>query len=239
MKLVSKATDKIGWDFAPHENFLTNQLRPLLLTAAGLAGHEQTVTEAKRQFTAFIKDGDKKAVHPSLRRTVFSIAVKNGGHSEYDALKKEYSNTTSVDGTEIILASLGRLQTSELAKDYLKWTFSGPVAMQDVHTPASALSSNSKVRKDVWTFVQENWQMLEEKLGGNKIMLERYLRMSLSKFASHQTEKEIADFFKDKDQSGFDRGLGIVSDNIKANARYRESDVEVIREWLQAHGYIQ
>lgn len=40
LKLVTPATDKIGWDFASNEDFLTGQLRSLLIATAGLAGHE-------------------------------------------------------------------------------------------------------------------------------------------------------------------------------------------------------
>lgn len=39
-KLVTPATDKVGWEFAENEDFLKGQLRALLTSAAGLAGHE-------------------------------------------------------------------------------------------------------------------------------------------------------------------------------------------------------
>ncbi|KAH0239587.1 hypothetical protein KCU84_g25390, partial [Aureobasidium melanogenum] len=61
LRLVSEATAKIGWDFAPHDDYLTGQLRALLLASAGMAGHEATVAEAKKRFTAFTEGGDKKA----------------------------------------------------------------------------------------------------------------------------------------------------------------------------------
>ena len=41
LRLVASATEKIGWDFAPQENFLTGQLRALLIDAAGSAGHQE------------------------------------------------------------------------------------------------------------------------------------------------------------------------------------------------------
>ena len=40
-RLVTPATEKIGWDFAPSEDYLTGQLRALLLGTAGSAGHEK------------------------------------------------------------------------------------------------------------------------------------------------------------------------------------------------------
>ena len=40
LRLVKSATEKIGWDFKPDEDYLTGQLRALLIGTAGLAGHE-------------------------------------------------------------------------------------------------------------------------------------------------------------------------------------------------------
>lgn len=41
LKLVSPAIEKIGWDFAANEDFLTGQLRALLIATAGGAGHQR------------------------------------------------------------------------------------------------------------------------------------------------------------------------------------------------------
>jgi ERAP1-like C-terminal domain len=40
LNLVSPAAEKIGWEFDDDEDFLTIQLRKLLLRMAGGAGHE-------------------------------------------------------------------------------------------------------------------------------------------------------------------------------------------------------
>ncbi len=43
LQLVSPATEKIGWEFATNEDFLTGQLRALLISTAGGAGHQKFV----------------------------------------------------------------------------------------------------------------------------------------------------------------------------------------------------
>lgn len=40
LKLVEGATEKIGWEFVPSEDYLTGQLRALLISNAGAAGHQ-------------------------------------------------------------------------------------------------------------------------------------------------------------------------------------------------------
>ncbi|GAM83721.1 hypothetical protein ANO11243_017100 [Dothideomycetidae sp. 11243] len=236
LKLVTPATEKIGWEFKQSDDFLTGQLRTLLIAAAGLAGHEATVSEAQKRFKAYF-DGDKKAIHPSLRRAVFQIGIKEGGKEAYELVRKEYETTSSVDGKVIALTAMGRVQTKELAHDLMKWTFSGAVAMQDVYSPSTALAANPKVRIAVWEFIKSDWQLVWDRLSGNMVTLERFLRMALNKFASHEIEQDITKFFESKDQAGYDRGLAVISASISGQAKYRERDAEVIREWLKAHGY--
>lgn len=43
LKLASPAAERIGWDFKPNEDYLTVQLRKLLIGMAGLAGDERYV----------------------------------------------------------------------------------------------------------------------------------------------------------------------------------------------------
>lgn len=38
--LASPAADKLGWEFQANEDYLTVQLRKLLIGMAGVAGHE-------------------------------------------------------------------------------------------------------------------------------------------------------------------------------------------------------
>jgi hypothetical protein len=40
LKLVSPSAERIGWEFTPEEDYLTGQLRKLLISMAGNAGHE-------------------------------------------------------------------------------------------------------------------------------------------------------------------------------------------------------
>jgi aminopeptidase N len=151
-----------------------------------------------------------------------------------------YVNTKSVDGKEIALQSLGRVQTPELATEYLDFTFSDKVAVQDRHSPAIALAANGKTRLALWEYVKTHWDdRIFKTLSGNMVVLERFLRVALNKFASYEVKSDIEKFFEGKDQRGYDRGLGVVKDTIEGQAKYKERDVEVVREWLKTHGYLK
>ena len=196
----------------------------------------RVIAEAKRRFDLYVTGKDKSAIDPSLRSAIFGIVIRHGGAAEYAAVKKEWQATTSVDGREIALRSMGRIQTADLLSDLLTFMFT-EVATQDVHTGAMALASNPKTRFGLWKYIQENFEPLKERLGANMVVFDRFLRLSLPKFNDRETEKEIAKFFEGKDNRGYDRTLGIVSDTILGRVTYKDRDGQVILEWLKTHGY--
>jgi aminopeptidase N len=179
---------------------------------------------------------DKSAIHPNLRTAVFGIAIRTGDKAEFDALKNEWQTTTSVDGKEIALRALGRIQNTDLLPDYLSILYND-VAPQDMHVGGSALSANPRTRPGHWKYIQENFDTIKAKLGKNMIVLDRLLKMSLNKFNDRETEKEIAKFFEGRDNRGYDRTLNVVSDTILGRAAYKERDAAVTLEWLKTHGY--
>ncbi|PGH23121.1 hypothetical protein AJ80_02749 [Polytolypa hystricis UAMH7299] len=237
VKLTTPAVEKVGWEFRPDEDYLTGQLRRLLIATAGHAGHQETVAEAKKRFDLWASGADKTAIHANLRSPVYSINVAEGGQKAYERVKEEYLQTDSIDGKEIALLSLGRTKDQALVKDYIDFLFSGKIAVQDLHTGAVSMAANSKARVTFWEFIKANWPLVEGTMSANKVVLERFIRMGLSKFADEAIEQDIINFYKDKDQSGFDRGLVIVSDTIRTNAAYKARDEQRVLEWLKTHGY--
>ncbi|KAL2863461.1 M1 family metallopeptidase [Aspergillus lucknowensis] len=236
-ELSSTAANTIGWEFKPHEDYLTVQLRRLLISMSGLAGNESIINEAKHRFGLWATGKDRSAIHTNLRSTIFAIAVSEGTRSEFEAVQDEYLKTDSVDGKEICLGALGRTKDAKLVNEYLDFVFSDNVAIQDVHNGAASLATNSNVRHLLWEYLKKNWAPVEARLSKNNVVFERFVRMGLSKFADHNTESDIASFFQNKDTSVYDRALVIVADSIRTNANYKERDERQVLDWLQAHGY--
>jgi aminopeptidase N len=238
LKLITPAVEKVGFEFKDGESFLTGQLRASLLASAGVVGHLATIDELLKRFDSYV-GGDKSAIHPSLRRAVFATAMRQRGESAFKAIQQEYLSTTSIDGKEICLQALGRVQTPELAQEVMAFVFSDKVAMQDKHSSTIALANNSKVRPEVWHFIRDNWDSkVHPTLSGNMVVLERFLRFGLNKFADEKVADEIAAFFKDKDTRGYDKGLEVIDDTIRSYAKYAKRDEAVVREWLKANGYM-
>lgn len=196
----------------------------------------RVITEAQKRFKAYTS-GDASAIHPNLRLAVFKIAVAEGGAAEVDAVIKEYTQTTTVDGREICLTSLGRAREPAQIQKVLDLMLSDKVKIQDKHTPAIALSNNSSARYLLWQYIEENWIEVHKQLSGNMVVLDRFLKRSLNKFANEEVLDEILAFFAEKDNTGYDKGLGVIADSIRGNANYVKRDAGVLGEWLKANGY--
>lgn len=184
----------------------------------------------------YVTGKDKSAIHPDLRAAIFGISVRYGTAAEFSALKQEWQTTTSVDGKDIALRALARLQTPDLLSEYLTVLFND-VATQDIHVGAIGLAANSKTRHGLWLYIKNNFDDIRSRLGENMVVLDRFLQLSLKLFVDRETEKDIAQFFEGKDNSGYDRGLAIVSDTILERAAYKERDAAIILEWLKENGH--
>ncbi|KAK5071180.1 hypothetical protein LTR64_007684 [Lithohypha guttulata] len=237
LKLSTPAVEKIGWEFPADEDFLTGQLRKLLLAMASGAGHEGTIKTGKQKFESW-KAGDSKAINQNLRSTVFNMVVANGGKDEYEAIKNEYRVTQSVDGKEVCLVAMGRTKDSSLAQDLLNFVLSDEVPVQDCHNGPMAVAANNDTRGEIWKFLQQEWDGKMQKVRSSAtVVLDRWIKTGLNQFSDREIDQQIQAFFKDKDVSGFDRSLAQASDNIEANARYKERDHAALLEWLEANGY--
>ncbi|PCH04577.1 protein of unknown function DUF3358 [Penicillium occitanis (nom. inval.)] len=237
LTLVTPAAEKVGWEFRADEDYLTGQLRKLLIAMAGEAGHEGIVAEAKRRFQLWASGKDANAIHSNLRSAIFSLNIAEGDRAEFERVKEEFLQTDSVDGKEICLSALGRTRNPELIQEYLDFIFSDKVSIQDKHTGASSLAVNPIGRYALWEYIKTNFTAVSTQLSTNNIVYDRFIRLGLSKFSEIAIADDIAKFFEDKETGAFERTLVILSDSIRTNARYKERDEKLLLEWFQAHGY--
>ena len=236
LKLCSPAAEAIGWDFPKDEDYLTGQMRKLLLAMAAGAGHEGIISEGKKKFERW-EAGDAKAIHQNLRGVVFNLAVANGGEKEWNAVKAELIKTTSVDGKEICIQALGRSKSPKLANALLEFVTSEEVPIQDAHGGVSAVGNNNETRDVAWTFTKTQWKRVLERLGVSNICMDRWVKMGLVNFSEYDVGEDIKSFFSDKDTKAFERSLEVVQNTIAGNAAYKQRDEALVLEWLVAHGY--
>ena len=79
--LVSEKAHQIGWTFKDDDGHVEQQFKSLLFGNAGLADDEKVCKAAAEMFEKF-KAGDRSAIHPNLRNSVFAIMLSRGSASE-------------------------------------------------------------------------------------------------------------------------------------------------------------
>jgi aminopeptidase 2 len=79
--LVSPKAHEIGWNFSEKDDHVQQQYKALLFGASGNAGDEKVIAAAKEMFNKYVA-GDKDALHPNIRRSVFAITLRYGGEEE-------------------------------------------------------------------------------------------------------------------------------------------------------------
>ena len=75
--MISEKLKETGWEFSADDSFADQQLKSSLFASAANAEDPEAVAFAKEAFAKFIA-GDKKAIHPNLRASIFNTNAKYG-----------------------------------------------------------------------------------------------------------------------------------------------------------------
>jgi aminopeptidase 2 len=95
--LISEKAHKAGWEFKENDDHVEQQFKAMLFGAAGMSGDKVVIKAAQDMFAKFA-EGDKSAIHPNIRGSVFGISLKYGG-------KKEVSLFLSYNGSKLTVYS--------------------------------------------------------------------------------------------------------------------------------------
>ncbi|KAK0648335.1 peptidase family M1-domain-containing protein [Cercophora newfieldiana] len=247
LELIDKALKQLGWDAKPGEDFNTGLLRKRLLLTAITNGHQEMIDAGFGRWTAFKADPEKNSFPADLRAPVYRAAIRTEPAATVAALKHEWFTTPAIDGKEICLQSLSHVTDADIIKDVLlpfNFSISPPAAASDavpagdMHYLASGLAANRAGRPLLWHYLRDNWEQVNAKLGGNPIILDRLVGLSLGRFSDYETLNEIETFFKGVSTKGFDRTLGAALDKIRARAAYKTRDADVLKKWLVENKYV-
>jgi aminopeptidase 2 len=80
-QLVSEKAHKAGWEFKDSDEHVQQQFKAAMFGSAGLSGDKVIIKAAQDMFAKFTA-GDKSAIHPNIRASVFAINLKYGGKKE-------------------------------------------------------------------------------------------------------------------------------------------------------------
>ncbi|ONH66737.1 Aminopeptidase 2, mitochondrial [Cyberlindnera fabianii] len=234
--LVEKKAHELGWVFVESDGFLDQRLKTILFESAAACKDPKAEKFAIESFAKYIA-GDKDAIHPNLRSSVFMTVARLGGVKEYEQLLSIYNNPVSPDEKITALRSLGRFEDKELIQRTLGYLFDGTVRSQDIYVPMQGMRSNAAGIEALWTWVQTNWDEITKRLPPGLSMLGSVVATCTSGFTSYAKADEIQKFFASKSTKGFDQSLAQSIDTIKSKASWVERDNSAIKAWLKENGF--
>lgn len=111
--LVSSKAHAKGWAFANDEDHVEAQFKALLFGSIGAAGDQKIIQAPQFMFSAFAA-GDREAIHPNIRSSVYGIVLESGGEKEYEIILNEYHTAGVADERKTALHCLGRVKMKTL-----------------------------------------------------------------------------------------------------------------------------
>ena len=234
-KLVSSKAHAKGWTFTENEDHIQAQFKALLFGSAGLAGDEKVIAAAQDMFKAFAA-GNRKAIHPNIRDSVYSIVLRNGGEEEYDVLLNEFRTAKDADEKNTALRGLGRAKGKELIARTLALPLGEEVKAQDFYAPLIGLRSDAEGITALWEWMKVNWDAIREKCPPALTMLSMIVSICTSSFARKEQMEDVQAFFAKKDRKGFEKKLEQSLDGVRAKASWLGRDGDDVVAWLKEEG---
>ncbi|KAI1454391.1 peptidase family M1-domain-containing protein [Annulohypoxylon moriforme] len=235
-ELISERAHKLGWNFSDKDGHVEQQFKSMLFGAAGMAGDQAIITASKEMFNKYM-DGDKSAIHPNIRGSVFSMALKYGGKEEYDKVLDFFRKSSNSDERNTALRCIGRAKEPALIKSTLDLILNGEVKSQDIYLPASGLRSHAEGIEALFTWLTEKWPEINKRLSGNAPILGSMVTICTSSFAKQEQLQKVEEFFKDIDTKAFAQPLAQSKDAIRSKISWVERDRDDVATWVKENGY--
>jgi aminopeptidase N len=225
----------IGWDAAKDEDTeIGSLLRPAIIGALSKYGDEAVIKTAAEKFDAFMAaEADARTpalLDPSLRSTVYAIAVKYGGKKEFDTLRDYYRKATDPSEKSWALRSLAYTRTPATISDLLAWCLnSEEVRSQDKVFPIRVVGSSIAGRELAWSFLQKNFDELYKMLGGG--FLVQHLVKVPSSFVSLKKANDVEKFYSTVTKASVQRSIQQCLEAIRTAANWRNESIKVVERW--------
>lgn len=237
--LISQKIKEVGYEFSDSDSFADQQLKSLLFASAASAGQEDVVSYAKNAFAKFIA-GDKSAINPNLRASIFNTVASVGSEETFDSLYKIYTNSLSVEEKLAVLRSLGKFKDPSVLDKTLSLLLKTDIIKpQDLYVPMQGMRTHKTGVEKLWTWFTSHWDEIYKLLPTGLSMLISVVIISTSGFTSAEQKAEVEKFFSSKDTKGYDKGLAQSLDMITAKHNWASRDSQAVSEWLKSNGYYQ
>ncbi|KAM3538834.1 Aminopeptidase 2, mitochondrial [Beauveria bassiana] len=236
-ELVSPKAHALGWEFKETDTHSEGQFKTLMFASAGGSGDEKIIQAAKDMFAKYVT-GDKSAIHPNLRSSVFTLALKHGGAKEFDQLIEIYRTSSVTSERNTILRCMGRAEDPELIQRSLSMVFGPDIRNQDCTSALGGYRAYPHGIEAIFEYLTKNWDLIIKNVGDNASLLGGVVAITTGGATKPEQLAKIEAFFADKNTSAFDQTLNQVKDSIRARIAWLERDRDDVAAWVKENGYL-
>lgn len=237
LDLISDKLKEVGYEFSPSDSFATQQLKSKLFATAGVSGHKEVVNYALTALQNYV-NGDKKAIHPNIRGSIFTINAILGDKKIYDQIFHIYTHPQSAEEKNTALRTLGQFRDEKILSGFTDLFLQPDVIKpQDIHVAMAGLRGHAMGIKHLWKWTSSNWDAVYKAFPPGLSLLGYIVTSSTLSFTKPEQKKEVEDFFADKNTKGYDQALAQSLDVITAKSKRATRDVEVVTQWLKKNDY--
>ncbi|PWY81700.1 hypothetical protein BO94DRAFT_496063 [Aspergillus sclerotioniger CBS 115572] len=230
--LVSDKAHELGWTIDDDDSHVVRQFKTLLFERAVLIGDKTAQQAAQKMFAGF-RTGERSAIHPDLRATVFAYTLQNGGESEYNIILEEYRTAPTSDDRITALAALGHARDPQLVERTTSMLLSEEIRLQDIQVPMTTLRTHPNGISGLWRWMTQNWPVVKQRLSSGLVVLTLVIGLCTSRFTTDEQREEVEFFFRKNGTEGFDKALQQSLDEVRTKTRWVERDGEDVRKWLE------
>lgn len=231
-KLLSKVSQRLGWEPLAGEKHLDTLLRGLVLGRLAWLDDEKTVKEAKNRFDKHIGSGP--CLPADLRSACYKAVLRAGGKETFDTMLKLYRSADLHEEKDRISRALGAAKDGNLLAKVLEFAMSEEVRSQDTVFVIMSVAMTRPGRELAWQFFKDHFKELIDRYQGG-FLLTRLVKFTTENFASEKMALEVENFFLENKSPGTDRTVQQGVETIRLNSAWLARDAEAIKSYLKSY----
>ena len=222
--------DRMGWDARPEEGHRDALLRATALAQLGRFEDEETLSEARRRFDAYMED--PASLPADLRVAAFTMSAQRGDHALYDTMWELEKNATLHEEKMRFIRALSAFPAPELIQETLSRSLDDEhVRSQDTIHVMVYVSSNPNGLEPAWQFMKDNWDEFDRRYGEGGFGLMRLVSIS-SLFTTPEKREEVREFFDAHPVPSAERTIRQALERMSNNIAWLDKNRDDLSNWL-------
>jgi aminopeptidase N len=178
-------------------------------------------------------------VHPNLRYSVYKATAKSGA-SGYQQVLDKYNTAIDADEKEKLLFALGAVTSKDLITKSLGLILGSQVESMYVRSFVSRIAGSSYLGRQMsWTYLQNNFDEVYEKVNGGKDVsssrLAGLVKSVCSGFSDEEKRAEVQAFYEKYTKWIPRKIFHQIEENIRANKDWKANNEQQVCTWTEEH----